>query len=872
MKRRPHKITNNKLTDSIHTLAALFSQGRYAEGGALAKELTVRFPQNGAGWKALGVMLLLQGRSAEALGPMRKAAELLPGDAEAHNNLGNTLKVQGRLSEAEVSYRQALSIRPDSAAHNNLGNTLKVQGRLSEAEVNYRQALSIRPDFAEAHNNLGVTLKAQARLVEAEVSYRQALSIKPDYVEAHNNLGNTLKVQGRLSEAEASYRQALSIKPDYVEAHNNLGNTLKVQGRLSEAEASYRQALSIRPDFAESHNNLGNALQEQGRLAEAEASYRQALSIKPDYAESHNNLGNALQEQGRLAEAEASYRRALSIRPDHAETHSNLGVTLRGQGRLAEAEASYRQALSIRPDYAEAHSNLGITLQEQGRLSEAEASYRRALSIRPDHAEAHSNLGVTLRDQGRLSEAEASYRQALSVKSDYAEAHNNLGVTLRDQGRLTEAEASYRRALSIRPDYAEAHSNLLFILAHNGAISPEDYLAQARDWDLTAATAEERRAAKATSFHSPPRQGRRLKIGYVSGDFRQHSVNYFIEELFCGHNRDRCEIFAYSTCPRTDAVTSRLQKTADHWTQLVGLTDAAATEHIRQDGIDVLIDLSGHTAHNRLKIFANRSAPVQAHYLGFFASTGLAEMDYWIGDATLIPESESRYYSEKIWHLPRIWINYHAGDAAPAPAWQPDPSRLFWFGSFNNLYKITRESIVLWSRILRNCPQGRLLLKTGHFVDPMICEGLLKAFAAHGVPSERISLIGKVPDWREHMALYNRLDVVLDPVGGVCGGTTTCDALWMGAPVITRADTGMARRMSASILTSLGRTEWIAESADAYVEKAISLAEDVVTRRDLRLRQREEMKRSPLCDSQGLVQALEDAYEKMFDLWEETRK
>ena len=738
MKQKRHKNSPEKFMDSFNTLVALLNQGRYTEGEAIARELTVHFPYNGACWKALGAFLGLQGKSAEAVRPLQKATKLLPADPEAHSNLGAALQDQGRLVEAEASYLKALAIRPG---------------------------------YAEAHYNLGITLK------------------------------------------------------------------------------------------------------DQGRLMEAEASYLKALAIKPDYAEAHRNLGIALQEQGRLMEAEASYLKALAIKPDYADAHNNLGIALQGQGRLMEAEASYLKALAIKPDYAEAHRNLGIALQDQGRLMEAEASYLKALAIKPDYAEAHNNLGIALQEQGRLMEAEASYLKALAIKPDYAEAHNNLGNTHKDQGRLTEAEASYLRALAIKPDYAEkAHSNLLFVLAHNGATQPEEYLTRARSWDLTATAAWDRRAAGAMEFCNPPLRGRPLKIGYVSGDFRQHSVSYFIEKLFSGHNRERCEVFAYSTHLKADDVTRRLQGMADHWTLLFGMTDTAAAERIRKDGIDVLIDLSGHTAFNRLKIFALRSAPVQAHYLGFFASTGLAEMDYWIGDEVLIPEKDAGYYSEKIWRLPRAWISYYAGDGAPVPAWQSDPSGDIWFGSFNSLYKITPESIRLWARVLKNCPQGRLLLKTAQFADPATRERLLKEFAAEGIFSDRIFLVGNVSGWREHMALYDRLDVALDPVGGVCGGTTTCDALWMGVPVITLAGACMARRMSASMLTSMGRTEWIAQSADEYVEKALSLAGNVTARRDARFSQRERMERSPLCDTQGLVYALEDAYKKMFTAWQESRR
>jgi protein O-GlcNAc transferase len=690
---------------------------------------------------------------------------------------------------------------------------------------------------------------------------------------------------GQLQDAERLYRAILKTQPKHPDANYNLG-MLAVQVKQPAAGLPHlKAALEANPSQRQYWLSYIEALIQTGRTdvarkvlmqgrrrgLQGEAVDALAERLEGPSSDEINTL-LTLFKLGLYTEGETRAKELTLRFPQHGFGWKALGAMITAQKRSVEALEPLQKAAKLLPEDAETHNNLGCARKDQGQYTKAEANYRRALEIKPDFAEVHSNLGAILREQGRLTEAEASCRKAIEIKPDYAEAHSNLGATLKDQGRLREAETSCRQALEIRPDYAEAHSNLLFILAHNGVTSAEDYLAQARDWDLAATTTEERRNAGETTFHPLPRHGRRLKIGYVSGDFRQHPVRYFIEKLFCGHNRERYEIFAYSKCPKTDDATKSLRKMVDHWTQLVDLTDAKAKEHIRQDGIDVLIDLSGHTAYNGLKIFANRSAPVQAHYLGFFASTGLAEMDYWIGDAILIPKSDAGHYSERIWRLPRVWINYHAGDAAPAPAWRPDPSGHLWFGSFNNLYKITTESVALWSRILRSCPQGRLLLKTAQFVDSLTRENLMKAFVAQGVPSERISLIGRVPDWREHMALYDRLDVVLDPVGGVCGGTTTCDALWMGVPVITMAGAGMARRMSASMLTSLGRTEWIAQSADAYVEKAISLAQDVDTRCDLRLRQRDDMTRSPLCDSQGLVQALEDAYEKMFELWQEKKR
>ncbi len=299
----------------IDLLVSLFNQKRYVEAEHLARSMTERFPHYGVGWKALGAVLKQMGRSADALAPMRKAAALLPGDAEAHSNLGIVLKDLGQVDDAVASYRQALKIKPDFAeAHNNLGNAFQSLGRLDEAEASYRRALKIKPDYAEAHNNLGNTLQSLERLDESEASYRRALKIKPDYAEAHNNLGNTIQSLGRLDEAEASYRRALEIKPDYAEAHNNLGNAFLSLGRLDEAEASCLRALVIKPDFAEAYNNLGNALHGLGRLGEAEAGYLRALEINPDYAEALNNLALMLNAQGKAIMALHVIKQSLRIK------------------------------------------------------------------------------------------------------------------------------------------------------------------------------------------------------------------------------------------------------------------------------------------------------------------------------------------------------------------------------------------------------------------------------------------------------------------------------------------------------------------------------------------------------------------------------
>jgi protein O-GlcNAc transferase len=543
-----------------------------------------------------------------------------------------------------------------------------------------------------------------------------------------------------------------------------------------------------------------------------------------------------------------------------------LGVTLQYMSRMAEAEANYRRAIQINPEHTNAHNNLGAAFLKSGRLTEAEASCRRALQINPDNADAHNNLGNTFKEQGRSAEAEDSFRRALQINPNNADTHNNLGNILKDMSRMAEAEASYRRALEIYPAFAKAYCNLLFLYSYQALLDPQKYLAQARKWEHACLPRQDRQVARNRVFQRPPLVGRRLRVGYVSGDFRQHAVSYFIEQIFTHHDRSRVELFAYSNNVMQDAVTKRLQALAEHWILITGVGDAAIRDRIEADGIDVLIDLSGHTANNRLGIFARRAAPVQAHYLGFMASTGLTEMDYWIGDEILTHPEMDSHFSEQVWRLPRVWVSYKTLADAPEPDWRPASDGSVWVGSFNNLGKLTPQTLALWARVLHALPEGKLLLKTRELADAGNRQRILDAMDRHGVSPDRIDL-QRDTDWANYMACYNRLDIALDPVGGHGGGTSTCDALWMGVPVITLEGDRATSRFSASMLDAIGRPEWIAHSETEYLDKVVALARDKELRKALRSSQRDRMARSSLCDAKNLTMTLEEAYFEMFNRW-----
>jgi predicted O-linked N-acetylglucosamine transferase (SPINDLY family) len=544
-------------------------------------------------------------------------------------------------------------------------------------------------------------------------------------------------------------------------------------------------------------------------------------------------------------------------------------------GDHAAAAEFYLESLDLQPQDARIWCNFGAELNATGRVAEAELAYRRALELEPGLAQGWYNLGALLQEKGSLDEAEQCYLSAAALVDTDSDhelwvlLRNNLGLLLQNQGRQQEAVDLYRRALAEQPQESGLHSNLLFLYAYHAVLDPDEYLGRARSWEQAYLPAQERQAARNRTFQRLRLAGRRLKLGYVSADYRHHPVSYNIEQVFAHHDRARTELFAYSATGLRDAFTERLQALAEHWIPVTGITDAALRDRIDADGIDVLVDLSGHTEHNRLGVFARRAAPVQVYYLGYFASTGLTEMDYLIGDDILTPPETDSHFSERVWRLPRVWQTYNDKIDAPLPDWRPAQDGCLWLGSFNNLGKLTPATLALWAKVLHALPQATLLLKTKELADAGNRRRILDAMTRHGILPERVELHdwSTTPDWRSHMAYYDRLDIALDAVGGMSGGITTCDALWMGVPVITLEGDRMSSRITATILNAVGHQEWIAHSEADYVDKVVALVQDVAKRTALRSAQRSQMAASPLCDARGLARSLEKAYFEMFERW-----
>ncbi len=436
-----------------------------------------------------------------------------------------------------------------------------------------------------------------------------------------------------------------------------------------------------------------------GRLAHAAAGYRQIIAAKPDFAPAHANLGVALQAQGAHAEAAAALREAIRLKPDFAEAHFNLGTVLDAAARPDEAATAYRAAIAANPRLVEAHANLSNVLSAQGRLDEAVTWLRQATALEPNRPGLHYNLGNALKDRGALEEAAAAFRAAIGLKPDHADAHANLAIVLMNQGRIDEADAAFRHALGLAPDNADTRSNWLFCLNYKTDVSAEQVFAAHRDWDTRHGTSARRMVH--TNDRTPTR---RLKIGYVSPDFRMHSVAYFLEPLLKAHDRAAVEVTCYADVARPDAVTARLQTLADRWVSTVGMSDAALAARIQADGIDILIDCAGHTAHNRLQVFARKPAPVQATWLGYPNTTGLSAIDYRLVDAVTDPPGADALASERLIRLPGGFLCYAGASDAPEPA--PPPCLTggpVTFGSFNNPAKLSPRRSTPGPRCSRGC-------------------------------------------------------------------------------------------------------------------------------------------------------------------------
>jgi predicted O-linked N-acetylglucosamine transferase (SPINDLY family) len=691
-------------------------------------------------------------------------------------------------------------------------------------------------------------------LALAETLYRQVLQANPADANALHLLGVLAYQGGYYQEAVDLMVQALAVEPEAGEFYCNLGGAYLALNQLQQARTCYQQALRLRPEFPESHNNLGNVLAREGKLPEAVACYREALRLRANFPEALNNLGNALARQGQYDEAITAYRQALAVRPNYPEAHNNLGLLLAQEGEPAKAMLCYRTALSLSPDFPEAHNNLGNALAQERHWDEALAAYEQALSLRPDYPECHHSVGLVQESLGKPDEALAAYEQAVRLKPDFAGALNSLGMAYKDQGRLDEAIACFRRAARASPQLLFVHSNLIYALHYAASYDPEAVFAE----HLRFAA---RFAEPAPSAPADRHPDRRLRIGYVSPDFRENVMGRYSEAVIAAHDRSQFEVFCYANVHVPDNLTGRIQAVADHWISLIGITDDEAADLIRADRIDILVDQSGHVGGNRLGIFARKPAPIQVTHFSYCDTTGLRTVDYRLTDAHCDPPGQTeRFHTETLVRLPEVQWCYPrpAGPEVGPPAAQK--AGYITLGCFNNVCKVTEEMMALWVRILTELPGSRLRMQTG--TGKAADQRVFECFHRHGIGAERLTLVGRMP--REaYFRLYHDVDLCLDTFP-FTGCNTTADAVWMGVPVVTLAGPTCTSRQGIAVLTLAGLEDLVTRTPEEYVATAVRLARDAPRLRELRGQLRGRLERSLLLDTARFTRNLEAAYRIMW--------
>ena len=609
----------------------------------------------------------------------------------------------------------------------------------------------------------------------------------------------------------------------------------------------------------------GHALEADGQLAPALHCYEEAIRKAPKMARAHLNRGNILLASGDAQAALTAYATALSHDPAYAPAHYNTGNALVAMGRGTDALTAYRRAIALKPDFVDAEVALGAALEDLGQMDAAVVSYRQALALQPEYAQVHSNLGNVQKELGQFGDAAASYRRALEIEPGYAQGHNNLGNVLKDLGQLDEAEACYRRALKLNPGYTEAHSNLLFMLNYSDDKDPSLLLSEARQYG----TVLTRQARAATDSRNRDEPDRCLRIGFVSGDFRVHPVSYFLESVLAAlvlQTSGRLEVFCYHNHVSSDKVTERIKSLCHGWRSIVELPDEVAATRVKADRIDILIDLAGHTAHNRLPLFAWKPAPIQVSWLGYFATTGLTAIDYLLADPWTLPESEEINFTEEVWRLPQTRLCFSTPDVDVEVNALPALSNGYLtFGCFNNLTKMNSSVVTLWAKVLASAPGSRLFLKSPQFREVSIQQEVADRFATCGVDRSRLIMEG-LSSRAEYLKTYQRVDVALDPFP-YTGGTTTCEALWMGVPVLTLAGDRFLSRQGVGLMMNAGLPEWIAHNAEDYVARAVSHASDLNRLALLRASLRQQVLASPLFDAPLFARHFEQALRNMWQQW-----
>jgi protein O-GlcNAc transferase len=673
--------------------------------------------------------------------------------------------------------------------------------------------------------------------------------------------GNAAEQAGRIDEACGHYRAAVAAAPDWAKAHLNLGVGLEAAGDGEGALGAYRAAVAADPDDPYAAYNLGRLLHVRGERREAERLLRAVLARKPDFTDARIVLSSLYEGAGELAAAAGELELALRQRPDDSGALYNYGLILSRQGRDEEAQAEYGKAILHRPGFIEAHVALFDSCRKRGDFAAAATQLERVLEHRPEWADAWYDYGLMLKKVRKTAQAEAALRRAVALDPRHIPAQRMLGGVLLSQSRVAEALASYAEARERNPDSLEVESAELFALLFDDEVGDDELFAR---YKALGARIEAAHPPRFAAFGNEPDPHRRLRVGYVSGDFAFHPVALFLLPLLERRDRSAFEIHAYSVGDNVDDVTRRIRALVDGWHDASGMSAGALADAIYRDRVDILIDLSGHSGIPALASFAQRPAPVQATWLGVLSTTGMKRMQYRLCDRYTDPAGlTERFHTETLVRLPDSQWCYRPLVADETPGEPPFVRNGFvTFGSFNQAAKLSPSTRALWAAILGRVPGSRLTVLG---TEGAAGAAFVADMSDRGVDPARITVVPHVP-LRDYFRRYNEVDIALDPTP-YSGGTTTCDTLWMGVPVITAPGSRPASRSAASILSTVGLGEWVAATPDDYVRLAAGLAARVPVSADARLALRDRMRRSPLMDEARFARDIESACRALWRAW-----
>jgi predicted O-linked N-acetylglucosamine transferase (SPINDLY family) len=684
---------------------------------------------------------------------------------------------------------------------------------------------------------------------------REGVIVNPVQAQQLLDLVAQYTAAGRLAEAEQLLLQILAVQPGRAEAIKCLANIFRLRGQYERASSAYRRALELRPEDVEVQCNLGATLTDQGLLDDAVAVLSRLIRFWPHLAVAYNNRGIALRKQGRFAEAVDDYRRALQRQPEFFEACFNLGNALKEMGELEQAVAAYQQALRMNSNDTAVCNNLGITLTALGRPNEAVAIYEQAIRFDDRDARTYNNLGLALRDAGQLDGSGSAFRRALEIRPDYAMALRNLGSVLRDQGQLDGALAAYRRSADLAPQDPSGLSNVIYALQFHPGQKRKEIAEARREWNRRFAQP----LMSSTEYYKVRDPDRRLRIGYVSADFREHVIGRNLLPLLRHHDRRKFEVVCYSGVARKDGLTAEFRQLADHWRDLGGASDLAVANQIREDGVDIMVDLTQHMSGNRLPVFVRKPAPLAMSFAGYPDGTGLDSIPYRISDRFL---EGAGAWDESVALVESFWCYDPCGAEVAVNALPARQSGWVTYGCLNHFAKFNEPVLRLFGALLRRVENSRVLFLAAAGTHR---EWVRRVLWEEGVDASRVGF-AEIRPRLEYLGLYQQVDIALDPFP-YNGHTTSLDALWMGVPVVSLAGENPAARGGVSLLSNLNLPELITWSPEEYVQIAGDLASDLDRLGGLRATLRSRLEASLLMDGWSFARNIEAAYRAAWRRW-----